>query len=203
MQLSVNGKQIDVGDALRGHIEESLPAIVTKYFENPTDAHVTLTREGKGFKADITVHVGKGIVVQSRAESEDAYAAFDTAAVHVAKRLRRYKRRLRDHHRGRDESVKSVEVHQFVLEPLPETGEEQPDGDQPLIVAELAMKIEPLSVSEAVMRMDLSGEPALLFQNSANGTINMVYVRSDGNIGWIDTGGNTGVGARKTTSSIG
>lgn len=190
MQLSVHGKQIDVGDALRGHIEETLPTVVRKYFDNPTDAHVTLTREGKGFKADISVHVGKGIMVQSHASSEDAYAAFDTASVHVAKRLRRYKRRLRDHHRGRDDSARSVEVQQFVLEPQHDAVEEAPEAEQPLIVAEMATKIERLTVSEAVMRMDLSGQPALLFHNSASGAINLVYVRSDGNIGWIDTGGD-------------
>lgn len=187
MQLSVHGKQINVGDALRGHIEESLPTIVTKYFENPTDAHVTMTREGKGFKADISVHVGKGIIVQSHAESEDAYAAFDTAAVHIAKRLRRYKRRLRDHHRGRDEASKSIEAQHYVLEPSLETHEEPSTNDQPLIVAEMSTNIEQLTVSEAVMRMDLSGQPALLFHNSASGAINLVYLRSDGNIGWIDT----------------
>ncbi|NKB54819.1 MAG: ribosome-associated translation inhibitor RaiA [Alphaproteobacteria bacterium] len=187
MQLSVHGKQIDVGDALRSHIEESLPTIVTKYFDNPTDAHVTLTREGKGFKADISVHVGKGIIVQSHAASEDAYAAFDTATVHIAKRLRRYKRRLRDHHRGRDEGSKSIEAQQYVLEPSLETHEEPSADDQPLIVAEMSTNIERLTVSEAVMRMDLSGQPALLFHNSANGAINLVYLRSDGNIGWIDT----------------
>jgi ribosomal subunit interface protein len=124
MQLSVNGKQIDVSDALRSHIEDSLPTIVTKYFENPTGGHVTMTREGKGFKADISVHVGKGIIVQSHASSEDAYAVFHTAADHIAKRLRRYKRRLRDHHRGRDETLKSVEMPQYVLEPSVETQDE-------------------------------------------------------------------------------
>ena len=190
MQLSVNGKQIDVSDALRSHIEDSLPTIVTKYFENPTDGHVTMTREGKGFKADISVHVGKGIIVQSHASSEDAYAVFHTAADHIAKRLRRYKRRLRDHHRGRDETLKSVEMPQYVLEPSVETQDEPSVQDQPLIIAEMATRVENLTVSEAVMRMDLSGQSALLFHNSANGAINLVYLRSDGNFGWIDTSGD-------------
>jgi hypothetical protein len=107
--------------------------------------------------------------------------------VHIAKRLRRYKRRLRDHHRGREESPSSVEVQQFVLDPQLEADETQPVEDQPLIVAEMATQIERLTVSEAVMRMDLSGQPALLFHNSASDAINLVYLRSDGNIGWIDT----------------
>ncbi|MEX2617532.1 MAG: ribosome-associated translation inhibitor RaiA [Alphaproteobacteria bacterium] len=192
MQLSVNGKQLDIGAALRGHIEESLPTIVTKYFDNPTDAHVTMTREGKAFKADITVHVGKGIMIQSQGSSEDPYAAFDTAAVHVAKRLRRYKRRLRDHHRGKDESIAVIAAQHYVLEPHGEEREGQEAEDQPVIVAEMKTEVESLSVGEAVMRMDLSGQPALMFRNRAHGGTNMVYIRSDGNIGWIDPKGNSG-----------
>ena len=192
MQLSVNGKQIDIGDALRGHIEENLPPIVTKYFDNPTDSHVTMTREGKAFKADITVHVGKGIMVRGQGSSEDAYAAFDTAAVHVAKRLRRYKRRLRDHHRGRDAQPIAQEAQHYVIEPHSDVDDQTPVNDQPLIVAEMATAIETLTVGEAVMRMDLSGLPALMFHNRAHGGANMVYVRGDGNIGWIDPKGNSG-----------
>lgn len=186
MQLSVKGRQLDIGDALRTHIEESLPVAVEKYFENPTDAHVALAKEGKQFRADVTVHVGKGIEVQGHAASEDAYAAFDIAAAHVAKRLRRYKRRLRDHHRGRSEQISEIRAQQYVLEPESENIDEAPPSDQPVIIAETEMQIETLTVSEAVMRMDLSNEPALVFRNSANGGINVVYVRSDGNIGWID-----------------
>jgi len=192
MKLSVNGKQIDIGDALRGHIEENLPAIVTKYFENPIESHVTMTREGRAFQADISVHVGKGIMVQGQGGSEDPYAAFDTAAVHIAKRLRRYKRRLRDHHRGRDSKPKVQLAQHYVIEPHSDVDDQAPANDQPLIVAEMATAIETLTVSEAVMRMDLSGEPALMFHNSAHGGANMVYVRSDGNIGWIDSQGNSG-----------
>jgi len=190
MQLSVNGKQLDIGDALRGHIEDSLPDIVTKYFENPTDAHVTMTRQGKEFRADITVHVGKGIMVQAHGGSEDPYAAFDTAAVHVAKRLRRYKRRLRDHHRGRDDTSDAVEAQHYVLQPHGEETDDTSPSELPVIVAEMTTDIELLSVGEAVMRMDLSGQPALMFRNKAHGGTNMVYVRNDGNIGWIDPQGN-------------
>lgn len=192
MQLSVNGKQIDIGDALRGHIEENLPSIVTKYFENPTDAHVTMTREGKDFRADITVHVGKGIMVQSQGSSEDPYAAFDTAAVHIAKRLRRYKRRLRDHHRGKAERPETLAAQHYVMKPHGDESGDIPVPDQPIIVAEMTAEIESLSVGEAVMRMDLSGQPALMFHNKAHGGMNMVYIRSDGNIGWIDPKGNAG-----------
>ncbi|MBT5111357.1 MAG: ribosome-associated translation inhibitor RaiA [Rhodospirillaceae bacterium] len=192
MQLSVKGKQLDVGAALRGHVEDMLPPAIEKYFENPTDAHVTLAKEGKTFRADIVVHVGKGITVQGHASAEDAYAAIDVATVHVSKRLRRYKRRLRDHHRGKDVKAIHMPALQYVIEPGFDVSEEAPENDQPVIVAEMETSIETLSVSEAVMRMDLSNEHALLFRNSKTDGINMVYVRSDGNVGWIDPSANEG-----------
>jgi ribosomal subunit interface protein len=186
MQLSVKGKQLDVGAALRGHVEDLLPPAITKYFENPTSAQVTFAKEGKTFRADIVVHVGKGINVEGHASAEDAYAAIDVATVHVAKRLRRYKRRLRDHHRGKDAKAANILAQQFVIEPDFNFVDEAAENDQPVIIAEIETEIESLSVSDAVMRMDLSNENALLFRNSASGAVNLVYMRSDGNIGWMD-----------------
>jgi ribosomal subunit interface protein len=193
MHLSVKGKQLDVGAALRGHIEGQLPTIVGKYFDNPTDAQVTMSKEGNEFRADITVHVGKGILLQGQGRSNDAHAAFDLAAEHVGKRLRRYKRRLRNHHKGRGESVESLRALQYVLAAEPEGGEEGHDEpDQPVVIAEMETEIETLTPGEAVMRMDLANLPALMFRNRAHGGLNMVYRRKDGNIGWIDPRGERG-----------
>ena len=189
MQLSVNGKQLDIGDSLRQHIEREVPAIVEKYFANPTDADVTVSKEGATFRTDIAVHVGKGIVVQGHARSTDAYAAFDEAAEHMAKRLRRYKRRLRDHHRERSQKEDVLNAAQYVLAAEPDVvvDEGEPaEPDQPIIVAEMQTRIETLSVGAAVMRMDLANLPAMMFRNSAHGGLNMVYLRTDGNIGWVD-----------------
>ncbi len=113
MQLTINGKQLDVGDALRGYIEEQLPAVVGKYFENPTDGHVTMSKQGTDIRADVTVHVGKGILLQGHALAGDAYAAFDEATEHVGTRLRRYKRRLRDHHRDRADNSDTLPALMF------------------------------------------------------------------------------------------
>lgn len=189
MQLSVNGKQLDIGDSLKEYIEREVPAIVEKYFANPTDADVTVSKEGVTFRTDIAVHVGKGIIVQGHARSGDPYASFDEAAEHMAKRLRRYKRRLRDHHRDRSQKEEILRAAQYVLAAEEETGpdtSEHPEPDQPVIVAEMQTQIETLSVGAAVMRMDLANIPALMFRNSAHGGLNMVYVRPDGNIGWVD-----------------
>lgn len=189
MQLSVNGKQLDIGTSLRQHIEREVPAVVEKYFANPTDADVTVSKEGSTFRTDISVHVGKGIMVQGHALSGDPYASFDQAAEHMAKRLRRYKRRLRDHHRERSLKEEALQAAQYVLatEEEPEAPvHEHTEPDQPVIIAEMETRIETLSVGEAVMRMDLANQPAMIFRNSAHGGLNMVYVRSDGNIGWVD-----------------
>jgi ribosomal subunit interface protein len=195
MQLSVNGKQLDIGESLKEYIEREVPAIVEKYFANPTDADVTVSKEGATFRTDIAVHVGKGIVVQGHALSGDPYASFDEAAEHMAKRLRRYKRRLRDHHRDRSQKEEILRAAQYVLaaeeEANPET-DEHPEPDQPVIVAEMQTQIETLSVGAAVMRMDLANVPAMMFRNSAHGGLNMVYVRPDGNIGWVDPLGEGG-----------
>jgi len=191
MQLSVKGKQLDVGDAWRRHVEENLPAIVGKYFDSAQDAQVTLSRHGSTLRVDITVHVGKRIIVQSHGATGDAYSAFDEAGDHIGKRLRRYKRRLRDHHRERPEEMESLPAQQYIL-----AGEEI-EGDakseetkEPVVIAEMETGIETLSVGEAVMRMDLANLPAMMFRNRAHGGLNMVYHRGDGHIGWVDPRGN-------------
>lgn len=186
MKISVQGKQLDVGDALRERIESTVTQIAAKYFANPIDATVTLSREGSTFCADINAHIGKGISVKAEGSNGDAHSAFDTAAERIDKQLRRYKRRLRDHHRGH--TGEAVPAAQYVLaaeaedEPEPEAA----GGWEPIVVAEMATAIEVLTVGEAVMRMDLASAPALMFRNRAHGGLNMVYRRPDGNVGWVD-----------------
>ncbi|MEX0697828.1 MAG: ribosome-associated translation inhibitor RaiA [Dongiaceae bacterium] len=189
MLLTVKGKQIDVGDALRAHAAESLNAVFAKYFGDPVEATVMLSREAHLYRAQISVHVGRGILLQSQADADAPYSAFDAAAEHVAKRLRRYKRRLRDHHRN---AVEVESAQHYVLAGAPDdagAAEDESDG-QPVIVAELAMEIPTLSVGEAVMRLDLADGGAIMFRNRAHGGLNMVYRRADGNVGWVDPRGN-------------
>jgi ribosomal subunit interface protein len=186
MKISVQGKQLDVGDTLRQRIESTIESITAKYFANPIEATVTLSRQGSEFRADVGVHIGKGISVQAEGRNDDAYAAFGSAAERIEKQLRRYKRRLRDHHKGHSGDV--VPAAQYVLaaeaEDSPEP--EGADGWEPVVVAEMETNIDALTVGEAVMRMDLASAPALMFRNRAHGGLNMIYRRPDGNVGWID-----------------
>ncbi len=185
MQVSITGKQLDVGDALRTHIEDNLSAAVEKYFENSLEAHVVLSREAHRFTAQVSVHVGRGISVQGHGDGPDAHEAFDIALDRVAKRLRRHKRRLRDHHRDRT-PPEFLPAQQYIL--APEEGEEEVEAaeDSPVVIAEMEVRIETLTVGEAVMRLDLADQNALMFRNKAHGGLNMVYRRNDGNIGWVD-----------------
>jgi ribosomal subunit interface protein len=188
MNLTVNGKGIDVGEALRTYVAEGLDRMFEKYFSNPIEATVTFSKQGYRFHAMISVHVGRGILMQAEDDGGDAYAAFDIAAETISKRLRRHKRRLRDHHRA---DTDSYAAKQFVLaadvgEESTEAGVDHANGHAALIVAELEADIPTLTVGEAVMRLDLAETQAMLFHNRAHGGLNMVYRRNDGNIGWVD-----------------
>lgn len=187
MELSIHGKHVEIGTSLTNHIEEILPPQIGKYFDNTTDVTVTFSKRGSFFIADIQVHVSKRVIVQGHGEGRDAYMALDEAMEHTLKRLRRYKRRLRDHKQqlSQKESWPSL---QYILqsEPEPHHEIEAHEPDQPVVIAEMKDFVDELSVGEAVMRMDLAHLPALMFRNAGSGRINMVYMRHDGNVGWVD-----------------
>lgn len=191
MQLSLTGKQIDIGDALRGRVEASLTSILAKYFGTAIEAHVVVSREAHLARAEISVHIGRGIVVNARAAAPEVYAAFDGAAERVAKQLRRYKRRLRDYHaKARERAAATERAVDYVLAPIVEEADGEPleaaTGGAPAVIAEMSLELPHLTVGEAAMRMDLADAPVLLFRNRSHGELNLVYRRSDGNIGWID-----------------
>ena len=198
MKVTVSGKQVEIGDAFPAHAESHLDAVVEKYFDSSIDSNVTVSRAGSGLRIDISVHPGRGILVQSHGEGATAHAAFDLALERITKRLRRYKRRLRDHNRKEKSEAKRNprNAQKYVIAPpADEEGAEQDSGqgsgltelgDNPVIIAETTAELETLSVSEAVMRLDLSDRSAMVFLNAGNGRVNVVYLRRDENIGWID-----------------
>ncbi len=191
MEIQVNGKQIDIGDALREHVTDRIEERVSKYFDRAVDAHVTFSREAHLIRVDCSVHAGHAIVMQSHASAGEPYAAFDQALERIETRLRRYKRRLRNHHTASKEvTAELVAASTYVLE-AEEEGTEEPDDLQPLIVAETKTEIPTTTVGGAVMRLDLSDAPVMMFRNSAHGRLNVVYRRPDGNIGWIDPQGQS------------
>lgn len=195
MQVTVHGHHIDTGEALNTYVNEKLAALNEKYFNRAVSATVTMSKEKQGlFKSNISMTIGKDIVIQAVASEYDVHQAFDAAAEKIAKQLRRYKRRLRDHH-DQMEAAEQFRVPEYtmgfgvdddVLEKVSDDSELPEGHDEAIVVAEMATNIQTMTVSDAVMRLSLSGRNALMFRNASHGELNMVYRREDGNIGWVD-----------------
>lgn len=185
MQVQITGIHLDVGDALRSHVEDQLSASVGKYFDRPVDGHVTFAKDGHEFRSDCSVHLSSGMTLQAQGQAGDIYASFDDAVEKLEKRLRRYKRRLKNHHNSPKTDLPVLDVPSFVLA-ANEGGEEVTEGDDaPMIIAEGTTAVPVLSVSDAVMQLDISDAPLVMFRNG-DGGLNLVYRRPDGHVGWID-----------------
>ena len=200
MHITVSGKQVDLSDALRTRVSDGLDTIAGKYFDGALEANVTFSRARSFFTCDINVHAGRGLTVRGEGEAADANSAFDDAAEHIAKRLRRYRRRVNEHARDLANRERPAAAREYILrqedsEPRAETDTGSETGAAPVpnpvsayatIIAEQATHIGTLSVGEAVMQMDLSDQQVMMFLNSSTGELNVVYRRNDGHIGWID-----------------
>jgi ribosomal subunit interface protein len=194
MQITVSGKQIDLSDSLRSRVSDHLDSIATKYFDHALEANVTFSRARSFFICDINLHAERGLVLRGEGEAGDAHAAFDDASEHIATRLRRYHRRVKQHSREIASRERPELARQYTLRQEDTRQEEELDVAPPpaadatyaTVIADVATEISRLSVGEAVMRMDLADQPVLMFRNRANGELNVVYRRSDGHIGWID-----------------
>jgi len=185
MRYQISGKQIDIGNALQTHVKEELGSIVAKYAERPTDATIVFSRDAHEYVCEATVHLSTGLTTSAKAHATEIYAAFDGCGHKMEKQLRRYKRRLKDHHRERVEPVELSGGSSYILATEEEEASAEPDSLTPVIVAEMETKIPSLTVGEAVMQMELAGAPVLVFRNEAK-HVNVVYRRDDGNIGWIE-----------------
>lgn len=188
MTIQIAGRHLDVGEALRERISDGLEAAVTKYFDRSFDANVTVEKRGHEVITDCNVHLPSGIVLQSTGAASDPYASLEDSLEKMEKRVRRYHRRLKDHHKR--SPLPSEPANAFIIKG---SDDEMPEdkGEAPLIVAESASDVKTMSVSEAVMQLELSDTPAVLFRNVKHSGLNMVYRREDGNIGWVDPAGHS------------
>ena len=188
MSLRISGKNLDVGEALRGQAEERVAAAVSKYYEGGYQGHVTVDKDGSAFRTDGVLHLSSGITLEASATAHDAYASLDKMAERIEKRLRRYKRRLKDRSGGNGREA-GIEIPSYVIA-APDDDVEDFDGtsagDNPVIVAESTKSLHVRTVSDAVAELDLTGAPVVVFRHAGNGRMNIVYRRRDGNIGWID-----------------
>lgn len=198
MQVQIAGKKLDVGAALQERIAYGLEDRVSKYFNRTGEAFVTVSKPGWAFYVDCSIHLPSGVTLQAHGEGDDAYLAFEQSLERIEKRVRRYKNRLRNH-RAKEVLPGETAAERVILRP-PTDGEdaadsESPDGlngfdgeAAPAIVAESDMVLRSMTVSMAVMQLELTDSPALMFRNAAHGGLNMVYRRPDGNVGWVDPG---------------
>jgi ribosomal subunit interface protein len=194
MHLKVSGKQVDLSDALRTHVSSHMDNITNKYFDHALEANVTFSKARSFFTCDINLHAGRGVTVRGEGQAADARAAFDDAAEHIAKRLRRYRQRVNDHARNVTPRAKPEPGRQYILrdDDIAAEGEtygQESDALAATIIAESETAIETLSVRDAVMHMDLAFQQMLMFRNTKNGQLNVVYRRADGHIGWINPEG--------------
>jgi ribosomal subunit interface protein len=196
MQVQISGKHVDVGDALRERIGDELKSAIGKYFERGGDAEVVVSREAHSFRVDCTVHLASGQMLKSHGLANDAHAAFGLSLEKVETRIRRYKRRLKSHSVAA--TAKQAEMASlYVLRSPDLAGEDAHDHDVPdaeqsdghhdaMIIAESEAELKTMTVSMAVMQLDLTESQAVVFRNAAHGGLAVVYRRSDGHIGWID-----------------
>ena len=189
MTLRISGKSINVGEALRGRISGRTEEMLRKYFDGNFSGHITLSKDGFGFRTDCALHLDTGITLEADANAPDAYASADQALLMVEKRLRRYKSRLKDHsaRKAHAASVTLLELDapNRLFEAQAQSDEEV-SGNSPVIIAEPTASLKRLSVREAVMELDFTGASCLVFQHGSSGRVNVIYRRADGNVGWID-----------------
>lgn len=189
MSLRVSGKNMNIGEALREHVQTKLSAVAAKYFDGAVSGHVTIAPEGSGFRADCTLHLGTGVALQADGRAQEPYACFDQAADRIEKRLRRYKGRLKGHKHAPSE-VSGETVASYVLEALDEDAEAPADGEfSPTVIAETTTRLGAMTIAAAVMELDMTGVTVLPFRHAATGRVNIIYRRNDGNIGWLDPTG--------------
>ena len=194
MTLRISGKSISIGEALRARVNERTDEVLRKYFDGNYSGHITLSKDGFGFRTDCALHLDSGITLEADSNATDAYASADAALLMIEKRLRRYKSRLKDRSARKTYAANAalaelngaaLDAPSYVIE-APTEGDDEVTEYSPVIIAEATTALKRLSVSEAVIELDLSGAACLVFQHGSSGRVNIIYRRADGNVGWVD-----------------
>ena len=185
MQIKITGKHIDIGEGLRQHVEEKLQGLRERFFDGSVHGTVTIEKQRGRFLSDCSLHLATGLHLQAHSENTEPMACVDAALLHLEKQLKKYKQRLKDHHRQPREQQAPQEATSYVIQ-YEEHLDAEPEGLHAPVIAETAATIPQLSVGEAVMQLDISTTPFVLFHNTKEGRLNVVYRRPDGNIGWLD-----------------
>lgn len=189
MPLRVSGKNMDIGDSLRVYIVQKVESLIGRYFDGKVSGHVVITPEGSAYRTDCSLHLSSGMNLQAEGRAHDPYATFDQAADKIERRLRRYNKRLKEHHASAEANAEArakIKVAKFVIESPEDLADEVPADFSPVVVAEDAQSLRRQSVASAVAELDLTGAPLVVFQHATSERVNIVYRRLDGAIGWLD-----------------
>jgi ribosomal subunit interface protein len=189
MPLRVSGKNMDIGDSLRIYVVQKVETLIGRYFDGKVSGHVVITPEGSAYRTDCSLHLSSGMNLQAEGRGHEPYATFDQAADKIERRLRRYNKRLKEHHASAESNAEArakIKVAKFVIEAPDELAEEIPVDFSPVVVAEEAQPLRRQSVASAVTELDLTGSPLVVFQHATTERVNIVYRRLDGAIGWLD-----------------
>ena len=189
MPLRVSGKNLDIGESLRAHVLDKVQSLIARYFDGKITGHVVISPEGSAFRTDCSLHLSSGMNLQSEGRAHEPYASFEQAADKLERRLRRYKRRLKEHAAGVETASgdrERLEVANFLIEAPAEDADETPADYSPVVVAEGAQPLKTMSVASAVLELDLTGAPVVVFQHATSSRVNIVYRRRDGAVGWLD-----------------
>jgi ribosomal subunit interface protein len=193
MTLRVSGKSISIGEALRDRVSDRTDEVLRKYFDGNYSGHITLSKDGFGFRTDCALHLDSGITLEADAMAADAYASADQALLLIEKRLRRYKSKLKDRSARKSHAANAalaglngvIDAQSYVIE-APSHDDDGTIEYSPVIIAETTTSLKRCSVSEAVTELDLTGAPVMVFQHGSSGRVNVIYRRADGNVGWVD-----------------
>jgi len=188
MPLRVSGKNLDIGESLRTHVLDKVQALIARYFDGKVTGHVVISPDGPAFRTDCSLHLSSGMNLQSEGRAHEPYASFEQAADKIERRLRKYNKRLKEHGSGHEPPAgrERREVANFVIEAPAEEAEEMSGDFAPVVVAEGTQTLKTFSVASAVLELDLTGTPVVVFQHATSGRVNIVYRRGDGAVGWLD-----------------
>jgi ribosomal subunit interface protein len=186
MRYQISGKHIDIGEALQTHVKSELGEVIEKYAQRPTDAMIIFSKSAHEYVCESVIHLSTGLSASAKGHSTEIYAAFESCREKMEKQLRRYKRRIRNHHQNRPEPVEFGGGASYIIAPGEEPEEDDGAAAEPIIIAEMEAKIPSITVGEAVLQLELSNQNFLVFRNEGHAGVNVVYRRADGNIGWID-----------------
>ena len=188
MTLQITGKNVDAGDAYQVYVTDKIKSVLKKYLGREVDGHVRLERERGLFKTNCSVRLASGLLLEAHGEGGDAYASADSAVERLETRVRRYKGRLKSHSAASAAAGRrkgDIDARDYLVG-VAEDEHHEETATHPVIVAEAPHSIGEMTVSEAVMKFDVTEAPFMIFRNAAHGGLNVVYRRPDGHIGWID-----------------